>query len=183
MATLDGMTIVAMTADTGVERVELTEPRTTLQEAGARVLLASPSGTEVQTFDHLDPSEVVVADLAIAEIDPTSVAGYLLPGGVVNADFLRTDQDAVRLTGAALEQGVPVAVICHGPWTLIETGRLQGRRMTSWPSLRTDLVNAGVSWHDEEVVVCENGSGVLVSSRKPADIPAFSQAAIKAYAR
>ncbi len=182
MATLEGKTIIALTADAGVERVELTEPRSALEEAGARVLLASPSGDQVQTFDGLDKAGSVPADLAISAVDASTADGFLLPGGVVNGDFLRTDEDAVRLLRDALRDGVPVAVICHGPWTLVETGQLQGRRMTSWPSLRTDLTNAGADWHDEQVVVCEAGPGMLVSSRKPGDIPAFSQAAIKAYA-
>ena len=181
-APLSGRVIAFLTADEAVERVELTQPRDAVLAAGATVRHASPSGGPVQLFDHLDHAGSVDADVALSDLDLSDVAGIVLPGGVGNPDQLRLDADAVRLLTHALEVGVPIAVVCHGPWTLIETGKLPGRTLTSWPSLRTDLTNAGASWVDQEVVVCESGAGPLVSSRKPDDLEAFSAAAIKAFA-
>jgi protease I len=178
---LAGRTVLFLTADEGVERVELVRPRQAMLRAGATVLLASPSGGRVQLFDHLDHAGTEMSDAAIADVDLSDVVGVVLPGGVANPDQLRQDQDAVRLLTDALDSGLPVAVVCHGPWTLIETGRLAGRTVTSWPSLRTDLSNAGARWVDEPVVVCHEGPGALVSSRKPDDLEDFSRAAVDAF--
>jgi len=178
---LAGRRVLFLTADEGVERVELVRPRQAMLRAGATVLLASPSGGRVQLFDHLDHAATEMSDSAISDIDLSDVAGVVLPGGVANPDQLRMDPDAVRLLSDALDSGLPVAVVCHGPWTLIETGRLGGRTVTSWPSLRTDLSNAGAHWVDQSVVVCTNGPGALVSSRKPDDLEDFSRAAVDAF--
>ena len=180
---LAGRTVVMLTADEGVERVELTRPREALLRAGATVLLASPTGGRVLLFDHLDHAGTEQSDSTIADVDLSDVAGIVLPGGVANPDQLRTQPDAVRLLTDALDAGMPVAVVFHGPWTLVETGRLAGRTLTSWPSLRTDLTNAGAAWVDREVVVCEAGPGPLVSSRKPDDLDAFADAAIEVFAQ
>jgi protease I len=150
--------------------------------AGAAVRLASPSGGRVLLFDHFDHAGTEQSDTTIADLDLSDLAGIVLPGGVGNPDQLRLDDDAVRLLSDALDAGLPIAVVCHGPWTLIETGKVRGRTITSWPSLRTDLTNAGATWVDREVVVCEAGAGPLVSSRKPDDLDAFSAAAIDAFA-
>jgi protease I len=173
--------VAFLTADEGVERVELTRPREAILRAGATVRLASPSGGRVLLFDHFDHAGTEQSDTTIADLDLSELAGIVLPGGVGNPDQLRLDDDAVRLLSDALDAGLPIAVVCHGPWTLVETGKLRGRTLTSWPSLRTDLTNAGATWVDREVVVCEAGPGPLVSSRKPDDLDAFSAAAIDAF--
>jgi len=178
---LAGRVVAFLTADEGVERVELTRPREAMLRAGATVRLASPSGGRVLLFDHFDHAGTELSDTTIADLDLSDLAGIVLPGGVGNPDQLRLDDDAVRLLSHALDSGLPIAVVCHGPWTLIETGKLRGRTLTSWPSLRTDLTNAGATWVDHEVVVCEAGPGPLVSSRKPDDLDAFSAAAIEAF--
>ena len=179
---LDGRVVVFLTADEGVERVELTRPREALLRAGATVRLASPSGGRVLLFDHLDHAGTERSDSTIAGLDVSDLAGIVLPGGVANPDQLRLDADAVSLLSDALEAGLPVAAVCHGPWTLLETGKLAGRTLTSWPSLRTDITNAGAVWVDQEVVVCDAGAGALVSSRRPDDLEAFSRTAIDAFA-
>jgi protease I len=173
--------VAFFTADEGVERVELTRPREAMLRAGATTVLASPSGGLVLLFDHLDHAGTEQSDSTIADIDLHDIAGIVLPGGVANPDQLRLDASAVRLLADALDSGLPVAVVCHGAWTLVETGKLPGRTLTSWPSLRTDLSNAGATWVDQEVVVCTAGSGPLVSSRNPDDLDAFSRAAIEAF--
>jgi len=178
---LAGRVVVFLTADEGVERVELTRPREAVLRAGATVRLATPTGGRVLLFDHLDHAGTEQADSTIAGLDMSDVAGVVLPGGVANPDQLRMDPDAVRLLRDALDAGLPVAVVCHGPWTLVETGRLSGRTLTSWPSLRSDLTNAGATWVDQEVVVCTEGPGPLISSRKPDDLEAFATAAIEAF--
>jgi protease I len=179
---LAGRTVVFLTADEGIERVELTRPRQAMLDAGATVLLASPSGGRVLLFDHLDHAGTEQADSTIEALDMTGVVGVVLPGGVANPDQLRLDENAVRILGDALTSGLPVAAVCHGAWTLIETGQLSGRTVTSWPSLRTDLTNAGAHWVDETVVVDTSGAGPLVSSRKPDDLEDFSRAAVEAFA-
>ena len=172
---LEGQKIAILAAD-GVEQVELTEPRKALEQAGAQVELVAPEGGEVQAFNHLDKADTFDVDLPVARAGVEDYDGLVLPGGVANGDQVRTDPEAVAFAKGFLETGKPVAVICHGPWVLVETGALRGRRMTSWPSLRTDIGNAGGQWVDEEVVVDTNGPGPLVSSRKPDDLPAFTKA-------
>ncbi len=169
-------TVAILVASEGIERVELTEPRQALQDAGFRTEVISPEAGTVQTFDHLDKAETVDVDTALSDAAVDSYAGLLLPGGVANPDALRTDKDAVAFITEFVASGKPVAAICHAPWTLVEAGVLDGRQVTSWPSLQTDIRNAGATWVDEEVVV----DGNLITSRNPGDIPAFSAAMIEA---
>ena len=165
---LDGKTI-AFLATEGVEQVELTEPWKAVEDAGGRPELISLEEGEVQAFNHLDKGDTFRADRAVADADASAYDGLVLPGGVANPDFLRADDNAVAFVRAFFDQAKPVAAICHGPWTLVEADVLRGRTITSWPSVKTDIRNAGATWVDEEVHVDEG----LVSSRKPDDLPAF----------
>src|SRR3954464_11951642 len=160
---------VAFLAAEGVEQVELTEPWKAVEQAGGSPELVSVEAGEVQAFNHLDKGDTFPVDKTAKDADASDYDGLVLPGGVANPDFLRTDEDAVRFVRDFFEQAKPVGVICHGPWTLIEADVVKGRTLTSWPSLQTDLRNAGANWVDEEVVVDEG----LVSSRNPDDLPAF----------
>ncbi len=169
---------IAFLATDGVEQVELTEPRKAVEEAGADTELISLEAGEFQGFNHLDKGDTFTADKAVADADASDYDGLVLPGGVANPDFLRVDEDAVSFVRAFFEQGKPVGAICHGPWTLIDAGVVEGRTVTSWPSLRTDLRNAGADWVDEEVHV----DAGLVSSRKPDDIPAFNAKIVEEFA-
>jgi deglycase len=166
---LRGKRIAFLTANEGVEQVELTEPWQAVEEAGAEVELLAPEAGEVQAFNHLDKGDSFPVDRPVAEAEAGEYDGLVLPGGVANPDRLRTEPHAVRFVRGFFEAGKPVGVICHGPWTLIEAEVVQGRTLTSWPSLQTDLRNAGAEWVDEEVHVDQG----LVSSRKPDDLPAF----------
>jgi protease I len=166
--TLDGKTI-AFLATHGVEQVELTEPWRAVKDAGGTPELISLEDGEVQGFNHLDKADTFPVDHTAADADASRYDGLVLPGGVANPDFLRADRDAVSFVKAFFEAGKPVAAICHGPWTLIDAGVVEGRTVTSWPSLQTDLRNAGATWVDEEVHVDEG----LVTSRNPDDLPAF----------
>jgi protease I len=160
---------VAFLATDGVEQVEYTEPRKAVEQAGAEVELVSLEPGEIQGFNHLDKGDTFPVDVEVAKANADDYDGLVLPGGVANPDFLRTNPDAVRFVRSFFEAGKPVAAICHGPWTLVEAGVVKGRTLTSWPSLRTDIENAGGTWVDEEVHV-DRG---LVTSRKPDDLPAF----------
>jgi protease I len=166
--TLEGKRVAFLFTE-GVEQVELTDPLAAARDAGADVDLISLEEGEVQMFNHLDEGDTIDADRAVADADPSDYDGLVLPGGVANPDALRVNEDAVRFVRGFLEQDKPVAAICHAPWTLIEADVVRGRTLTSWPSLKTDLRNAGATWVDEEVHV-DNG---LVTSRKPDDLPAF----------
>jgi len=174
---LEGKRIAILATD-GVEQVELTEPLQAVRDAGAQTDLIALADGEVQAFNHLDKGDAFPVDRAVADADPADYDGLLLPGGVANPDALRTDPDAVAFARAFFEQDKPVAVICHGPWTLVEAGVLKGRTITSWPSLQTDIRNAGGTWVDEQVHV-DRG---LVSSRKPDDLPAFCAKAVEEFA-
>jgi len=174
---LKGKRIAFLAAD-GVEQVELERPWTAVREVGAEVELVSIEDGEVQAFNHLDKGDTFPVDGAVADARAEDYDGLVLPGGVANPDFLRGDEQAVAFARAFFEQDKPVAVICHGPWTLVEAGVLRGRTITSWPTLRTDIRNAGARWVDEEVHV-DNG---LVSSRKPDDLPAFCAKAVEEFA-
>jgi len=165
-------TTVAFLATEGVEQVELTDPWKALKDAGATVHLISPEA-EVQAFNHLDKGDAFPTDRKVHDANPGNYDALVLPGGVANPDALRTDEEAVAFVQGFLDAGKVVAAICHAPWTLIEADAVRGRRLTSWPSLQTDLRNAGAEWVDEEVVVCEAGPGVLITSRNPDDLPAF----------
>ena len=160
---------IAFLATDGVEQVELTEPWKTVEQAdGTPELISLESGT-IQGFEHHDRGDTFPVDRTVKDADPTDYDGLVLPGGVINPDILRTDDNAMRFVTTFFEQGKPVGAICHGPWSLVETGVVKGRKVTSWPSLRTDIENAGGTWVDEELVV-DRG---LFTSRKPDDLPAF----------
>jgi protease I len=168
---LNGQTIAFLVADEGVEEVELTEPWKAVEQAGGKAELISPEGGSVQAFNHLDKSKTYDADHSLDDADPGRYDGLVLPGGVANPDMLRTEPRAVEFVKSFFTDARPVAVICHGPWTLVEAGVLEGRTITSWPSLQTDIRNSGGTWVDETVHV----DGMLVSSRKPDDLPAFCE--------
>jgi protease I len=160
---------IAFLATDGVEQVELTEPWRAVERAGGEPQLLSIQPGKIQGFEHLDKAEQFPVDKHVSQAEVDDYDGLVLPGGVANPDFLRVDEDAVRFVKNFFESGKPVGVICHGPWTLVEAGVVKGRKITSWPSLRTDIKNAGGNWVDQEVVV----DAGLVSSRKPDDLPAF----------
>jgi protease I len=178
---LQGRRIAFMTANEGVEQVELTEPWAAVERAGGEPVLIAPEAGEVQAFNHLDRGGTFEATVATAEARVEEYDGLVLPGGVANPDQLRTDAAAVAFARSFFDTGRPVAVICHGPWTLVEADRVRDRTMTSWPSVRTDIVNAGGNWVDEVVVVCKQGPNVLVSSRKPDDLPAFTEKLVQVF--
>jgi protease I len=166
--TLQGKTVAILATD-GVEQVELTEPRDALVAAGATVSVVSIKADPIQGFEHLDRGDTFPVDLVVGDARVDDYDALVLPGGVANPDFLRTDEDAVAFVREFFEQGKPVGAICHGPWTLVEADVVRGRTMTSWPSLQTDLRNAGAEWVDREVVVDQG----LVTSRNPGDLPVF----------
>jgi protease I len=169
---------IAFLATDGVEQVELVEPWRAVESAGGEPALLSIKPGKIQGFEHLDKGEEFRIDKHVSQADPDDFDGLVLPGGVANPDFLRMDGDAVRFVKNFFETGKPVGVICHGPWTLIEAGVIKGRTITSWPSLTTDIRNAGGNWVDEEVVV----DAGLVSSRKPDDLPAFCAKIVEEFA-
>jgi protease I len=169
---------VAILATDGFEQVELTEPRKALDQAGATTEVVSPKQGKVRGWKFKDWGDEVPVDQALEDADPKDYDALVLPGGVINPDALRIQPKAVAFVRAFFDSGKPVGAICHGPWTILEAGGARGRRMTSWPSLKTDLKNAGANWVDEEVV----HDGNLVTSRKPDDIPAFSRAIIRLFA-
>src|SRR3954454_7919127 len=178
MTDLNGKTIAFLVAPEGIEQVELTEPWAAVEKAGGRPQLLSTRSGEVQAFDHLDKADTFPVDATVAGADPATYDGLVLPGGVANPDALRMDEDAVAFVRSFVEAGRPVAAICHAPWILVEADVVRGRRMTSWPSLQTDLRNAGADWVDEELVV----DGNLITSRKPDDLDAFCAAIVEEFA-
>ncbi len=169
---------IAILATDGVEEVELTEPRRALEEAGATVQLLSPRPGEIQAMDHIDKSRMLKVDGMVSGVDPNEYDGLVLPGGVRNGDKLRIDEPSQEFVRSFFERGLPVGVICHGGWILVETGMVKGRTMTSYLTLRTDIRNAGGTWVDEEV---HNDHG-LVSSRNPDDLPAFCAKIVEEFA-
>jgi protease I len=175
---LEDKKIAFLVAAEGIEQVELTEPWKAVEQAGGHphLLVAGGDAQQVQAFNHLDKADTFDVDLPVSRAGVEDYDGLVLPGGVANGDEVRTDPAAVDFARGFLQVGKPVAVICHGGWVLVETGELRGRRVTSWPSLQTDIRNAGAEWVDEEVVVDTFGPGPLVSSRKPDDLPAFTKA-------
>ena len=173
MASLTGKTIAFLVAPEGVEEVELTEPWKAIEKAGGTPRLVSTESGQVQAFNHLDKADTFDVDETTAAATADEFDALVLPGGVANPDILRTRPDAVAFAKGFFDAGKPVAAICHAPWTLIEADVVRGRRTTSWPSLQTDLRNAGAEWVDQEVVVCESGPNVLITSRKPDDLKAF----------
>jgi protease I len=174
MGKLDGKRIAFLATD-GVEQVELTEPLQAVRDEGAEVEVISLKKGEFQGFNHLDKGDTFTADKAVKDADADDYDGIVLPGGVANPDFLRSDEDAVRFVRSFVEAKKPVGAICHGPWTLVEADVIKGRTLTSWPSLQTDIRNAGATWVDEEVHVDQG----LVTSRKPDDLPAFNAKVIE----
>lgn len=171
---LKGCTIAVLATD-GVEQVELTEPVKALKDAGARVEVVSDKDGEIQAFKHHDKASKIPVDTSLEEADPEDFDALVLPGGVINPDALRLIPDAIDFVRHFVEENKPIAAICHGPWTLIDAGGVKGKKMTSWPSLKADLSNAGAKWVDEQVVA----DGNLVTSRKPADLPAFNKRMIE----
>jgi protease I len=172
---IEGKRVAFLAANEGVEQIELTRPWEAVEQAGGEPELIAPESGSVQAFEHLDKADTFNATKAVSDADPGDYDALVLPGGVANPDILRTDQAAVEFTRAFFEAGKPVAAICHGPWTLVEAGVVDGRTLTSWPSLQTDIRNAGGEWVDEQVHV---DSG-LVTSRKPDDLDAFCAKAIE----
>ncbi|MGA8045941.1 MAG: type 1 glutamine amidotransferase domain-containing protein [Dermatophilaceae bacterium] len=169
-------TIAFLVAHEGIEQVELTEPWKAVTDAGHEAVLVSPKSGEVQMFEHLDKADTKAVDKTVAEVSVGDFDALVLPGGVANPDALRMDGGAVDLVKEFVASGRPVAAICHAPWTLVEADVLSGRRLTSWPSLQTDIRNAGGEWVDERVVV----DGNLITSRNPDDLPAFCSALVEA---
>jgi protease I len=177
-AQLNGKRVAFLVAQEGVEEVELTKPWEAVEQAGGKPELLAPERSEVQAMNHLDKSGTFTADRALSEAQPSEYDGVVLPGGVANPDQLRTEPAAVEFLRRFFAEGKPVGVICHGPWTLVEADLVRDRTITSWPSLKTDIRNAGGHWVDEQVVVDEG----LVSSRKPDDLPAFCAKIVEEFA-
>lgn len=176
---LQGRKVAFLVAPEGIEQVELTEPWRALEEAGAEVELLSTDSGEVQAFNHLDKADTFPVDRTVSDASVDGYDGLVLPGGVANPDFLRMDEDAVGFVRDFVRSGKPVAAICHAPWTLVEAGVVSGKRLTSWPSLQTDVRNAGGEWVDEEVVT----DGNLTTSRNPDDLPAFNARIVEEFSK
>ncbi|MBL8771443.1 MAG: type 1 glutamine amidotransferase [Phenylobacterium sp.] len=174
---LEGCRIAILATD-GFEEVELTRPLEALRDAGALPEVISPKDGEIQGYRHHDKGGTVAVDRGLSQASPEDYDGLVLPGGVINPDQLRLSEEAIAFVRAFVDADKPIAAICHGPWTLIDAGGVDGRRVTSWPSLKTDLRNAGAEWVDQEVVVDQG----LVTSRKPDDLPAFCARMIEAFA-
>ncbi|MFI6488542.1 type 1 glutamine amidotransferase domain-containing protein [Streptomyces sp. NPDC050564] len=177
------MRIAFLMAPEGVEQIELTDPRQAVRDAGGEPVLVSTGPGRIQAFRHLDKADTFPVDEVVADVSAQSFDGLVLPGGVANPDALRLDERAVSFVRDFFEQGRPVAAICHAPWTLVEADVVRGRVLTSWPSLRTDIRNAGGTWVDERVHVCQQGPNTLITSRKPADLKAFREALLEAFTR
>jgi protease I len=177
--TLRGKTIAFLMANEGVEQIELTEPWRAVEEGGGRPQLIAPDvNKKVQAFNHLDKADTFSVDMAVAEADPKNFDGLMMPGGVANPDALRMVPEAVQFVRNFVDAGKPVVVICHGPWMLVEADVVRGRTITSWPSVKTDIRNAGGTWVDEEVCVDQG----IVTSRKPDDLPAFCKKMVEEFA-
>ncbi len=179
---LEERRIAFLTANEGVEQVELVEPWGAVRDAGGECTLIATEAGEVQGFHHLTRADTFGATVASAAARVDDYDGLVLPGGVANPDQLRTDAAAVSLVASFFDAHKPVAAICHAPWTLVEARVTAGRTLTSWPSLRTDISNSGGTWVDREVVVCTNGPNTLITSRNPDDIPVFNDALVAAFA-
>ncbi|MFI7500045.1 type 1 glutamine amidotransferase domain-containing protein [Streptomyces sp. NPDC049687] len=176
------MRIAFLTAPEGVEQVELTDPWQAAVDAGHEPVLVSTESGEIQAFNHLDKADTFMVDEVVGEVPAESFGGLVLPGGVANPDFLRMNPKAVAFVKEFFEQGRPVAAICHAPWTLVEADVVRGRELTSWPSLQTDIRNAGGTWVDEQVKICDHGPNKLVTSRRPDDLKAFCEAYLDVFA-
>ena len=179
---LAGKRIAFLVANSGVEQVELTTPWQAIEQAGGRPVLVAPDKGKVQAFNHdVEPADSFEATEAVSEVSSEGFDGLVLPGGTTNPDKLRMDQDAVHFVAGFADSGKPIAAICHGPWTLVEADLVRGKTLTSWPSLQTDVRNAGGTWRDEQCVV-DDDRFPLVTSRKPDDLDAFVEKAIEAFA-
>ncbi len=179
---LKSATVAFLVAAEGAEQSEVQQPWQAVTEEGGRPVLVSPAKDKVQLFEHLDQGETQQVNVQVGEARVQDYAGLVLPGGVANPDQLRTIPQAVAFVRDFFDAGKPVAAICHAPWTLIEADVINGRTVTSWPSLKTDIRNAGGTWVDQEVAWCSSGPNTLVTSRKPADLPAFSATFISVFA-
>ncbi len=177
------MRIAFLVAPEGVEQVELTEPWQAVTDTGDTPRLVSTKPGRIQAFNHLDKADTFPVDQVAGEASVEEYGALVLPGGVANPDFLRMDEKAVAFVRAFFDAGKPVASICHGPWTLVEADVVRGRTLTSWPSLRTDIRNAGGTWVDEQVKVCDAAPATLITSRKPDDLKAFCETFTKVFAR
>lgn len=177
------MQIAFLVAPEGVEQVELTDPWQAVADAGDTPRLLSTRSGRIQAFNHLDKADTFPVDDTVADASLADYGALVLPGGVANPDFLRMDEQAVAFVRAFFDAGKPVASICHGPWTLVEADVVRGRTLTSWPSLRTDIRNAGGEWVDEQVKVCEAAPSTLITSRKPDDLKAFCEAFTEVFAK
>ncbi len=180
---LEGRKIAFLVAPEGTEQIELTQPWEAVRAAGGAPILVSTQDGSIQAFNHLDRADAFPVDATTDDISVSDYDALVLPGGVANPDYLRMQEKAVAFAGDFFAADKPVAVICHGPWTLIEADVLAGRTLTSWPSLKTDIVNAGGNWTDKEVVVCTDGPNPLVSSRNPDDLPAFCATLVETFAK
>lgn len=178
MPNINGLKVAILVTD-GFEQVELTGPRKALDQAGAKTSIVSPKDGKVRGWKFTEWGDELPVDVHLHDADPDNFDALLLPGGVLNPDKLRMNDDAVEFVKSFFDNGKPVAAICHGPWTIIEAGAARGRQIASWPSLKTDLRNAGAEWIDEQVV----RDGNLVSSRKPDDIPAFNESMIELFSQ
>ncbi|GAA2452947.1 type 1 glutamine amidotransferase domain-containing protein [Streptomyces macrosporus] len=175
------MKVAFLVAPEGVEQIELTDPWQAVKDAGGTPVLLSTQSGRIQAFNHLDKADTFPVDQQVADARVEDFDGLVLPGGVANPDELRTDEKAVAFVRDFFQAGKPVASICHGPWTLVEADVIRDRMLTSWPSLRTDIRNAGGNWVDREVAVCTNGPNTLITSRKPDDLKAFSEAFLREF--
>ena len=180
---LQGRRVAFLVANSGVEQVELTTPWAAITDAGGIPVLVAPERGKVQAFNHdVEPADTFDADEAVGDVSSSDFDGLVLPGGTTNPDKLRMDPAAVQFVGGFAAAGKPIASICHGPWTLVEADVVRGKTLTSWPSLKTDIRNAGGQWRDEQSVTCRERGFPLVTSRKPDDLKAFIEAAIEVFA-
>jgi protease I len=179
---LAGKKIAFLVANEGIEQVELTEPWKAVEQAGGEPVLIAPKPGKAQAFNHLDKADAFEVDVPVAQASVDDYAGLVLPGGVANPDALRLVPEAVAFVRGFADARKPVAAICHAPWTLIEADVVKGRQLTSWPSLKTDIRNAGGQWSDSQVVTSDENGWTLVTSRKPDDLPAFNKAALELFA-
>ncbi|MBO3677613.1 type 1 glutamine amidotransferase domain-containing protein [Streptomyces sp. NEAU-YJ-81] len=177
------MKVAFLVAPEGVEQVELTDPWQAVRDAGGTPRLVSTKPGRIQAFNHLDKADTFEVDQVVKDATVGEYDALVLPGGVANPDFLRLDKAAVAFAKGFFDAGKPVAAICHAPWTLVEADVLRGRTLTSWPSLRTDITNAGGTWVDEQVKVCTSGPGALITSRKPDDLKAFCEAFLEEFSK
>jgi protease I len=180
---LNGVKVAFVVSNEGIEQAELAEPWKAVKEAGGTPELLAKESGQAQAYNHLDKADSFPVDRPTADASADDYDALVLPGGVTNGDQVRTDPAAVELVKGFFAAGKPVAVVCHGGWVLVEADLVRGRTMTSWPSLKTDIANAGGTWVDEEVQVCTSGPNTLISSRNPDDLPAFNRTLVEAFAK